>query len=189
VKRLLATTALAASVFAALPAPAQDAPPAGEPREGAPAATAPAAAPEQDIVLRYPPSSSRWKIIVAGIATFAVGYGGSAAMGGAFSDVPGRDWLFVPVIGPWAALGTGGCAADEETRPGEGDCEGWLALRGILYVVDGLVQLGGLGITAEGIFMTTEADAPAAKAPAKATVMPAPIVTDNALGLGVVGTF
>lgn len=155
----------------------------------APASAAPAAPPaEEEIVLRYPPSSSRWKIIVAGAATFAVGYGASAAFGGLWSDIPGKDWLFVPVIGPWAALGQSGCAADEESSPGEGDCEPIMALRGILFVIDGLVQLGGLGVVGEGIFMTTEADAPAA-APPKAAIIPAPIVTEHTLGLGVSGTF
>jgi hypothetical protein len=151
----------------------------------APAPAAPAA--EEEIVLRYPPSSSRWKIIVAGAGTFAVGYGASAAMGGRWSDIPGKDWLFVPVIGPWAALGQSGCAADEETSPGQGDCEAIMAVRGVLFVIDGLVQLGGLGILGEGIFMTTEADAPAA--PPKAVIVPAPIVTQHAFGLGVSGTF
>ncbi len=140
-----------------------------------------------ELELRHPPSSSRWKIIVAGVATTLVAYGGAAAMGGAFSDVPGRDMLFIPVAGPWIALGEGGCAPDEETTKGQGDCEGWLAVRGILYVIDGLVQLGGLGITAEGIFMTTEADGPAE--PKKALVMPAPIVSERSIGFGLVGAF
>ncbi|NUO52986.1 MAG: hypothetical protein HOV80_29420 [Polyangiaceae bacterium] len=184
---LAGALALGAAGLFTSPAAAQDAAaPAGAAGE-TPAATAAAAPPaEKEVVLRYPPSSARWKILIAGLATFAVGYGASAGMGGAWNDVPGHDWLFVPVIGPWAALGTGGCAADEESRPGEGDCEGWLALRGILFVIDGLVQIGGLGITAESIFMTTEADSPA---PAKATVMPAPIVTEHGAGFGIRGTF
>lgn len=179
--------ALGGAVFVARPAAAQA--PAAEPTASAAAAPGAAApgATEKELVLRYPPSSARWKILIAGIATFAVGYGVSAGMGGAWSDVPGRDWLFVPVIGPWAALGTGGCAPDEESSPGEGDCEGWLALRGVVFVLDGLVQLGGLGITAESIFMTTEADA--AAPPAKATILPAPIVTEHGAGFGIVGTF
>ena len=175
----------AAGLFTS-PAAAQDpaAPAAGETT----ATAAPAAPPkENEVMMRYPPSSARWKILIAGLATFAVGYGASAGMGAAWADVPGRDWLFVPVIGPWAALGTGGCAPDEESRPGEGDCEGWLALRGVLFVIDGLVQIGGLGITAESIFMTTEADSP--EAPKKATIMPAPIVTEHGAGFGIRGTF
>jgi hypothetical protein len=140
--------------------------------------------------IRYPPSSARWKIIVAGAGVTAVSYGGAAAMGGVWSDVPGHDMLFVPVVGPWIALGQGGCAEDEESSPGEGDCVPLLALRGILYSVDALLQLGGLGILGEGIFMTTEAEAPAEPEPKKkAFAMPAPIVTERSVGLGIVGAF
>ncbi len=121
----------------------------------------------------------------------AVSYGGAAAMAGAWSDAPGTDMLFVPVAGPWIGLGKLGCAPDEETTVGQGDCDGMLALRGILYVLDGLVQLGGLGVVAEGIFMTTEATPDAA--PAKAALAPrfmvTPIVSGGTAGLGVVGTF
>ncbi|MBL9028480.1 MAG: hypothetical protein JNL21_40185 [Myxococcales bacterium] len=165
---------------------AMGAPAVAHAQQEAPAPAAPPVA-EEELVLRYPPSSSRWKIIVAGAATFAFGYGASAAFGGIWSDVPGKDWLFVPVAGPWAAVAQSGCAADEETSPGQGDCEGIMAVRGILFVVDGLVQLGGLGILGEGIFMTTESEAPAA--PKKAFIVPTPIVTEHAFGVGVSGTF
>jgi hypothetical protein len=102
---------------------------------------------------------------------------------------------FIPLAGPWIALGQSGCAADEESTLGQGDCEGIMALRGVLYVVDALVQLGGVGILAEGIFMTTQEPAPAAgprTEPAKETsfrIMPLPIVTHEMTGLGVVGQF
>ena len=177
-KRSFSVTAAALVVAMSVPASAQD---QGE------AAPAPPP-PEDQIVLRYPPSSSRWKIIVAGAGAWAFGYGASAAMGGIWSDIPGRDWLFVPVIGPWAALGNSGCAPDEESTPGQGDCEPIMALRGVLWVVDGLLQAGGLGIVAEGIFMTTESEE-AAPAPKKATIMPTPIAVDRGVGFGVRGTF
>ena len=52
-----------------------------------------------------------------------------------------------------------------------------LYFRGILTVLDGLVQLGGLGIVGEGIFMTTESSAappgyPSPRSRASPTLLP-----------------
>jgi hypothetical protein len=136
---------------------------------------------------RYPPSSARVGVLLSGGFMLGASYGGAAAMGAAWSDAPGADMLYIPVAGPWIGLGKLGCAPDEADS--DGNCTGMLALRGILYVVDGLVQLGGLGVLAEGIFMTTEADGPAPAPKSAFTILPAPIVTDRSVGLGVVGAF
>lgn len=135
---------------------------------------------------RYPPSSARVGVLLSGGFMLGASYGGAAAMGAGWSDAPGTDSLYIPVAGPWIALGRLGCGPDEADT--DGSCTGILALRGILYVVDGLIQLGSVGVLAEGIFMTTEADAPA---PQKAglTILPAPIVTDRSVGFGVFGSF
>jgi hypothetical protein len=149
-----------------------------------------ARAEDTEVEKRYPPSSARVGVIVTGAGMTAAAYGGAAGMAGAWSDAPGTDMLFIPVAGPWIGLGKLGCGPDEESSPGQGDCTGMLALRGILYVLDGLVQLGGLGVVAEGMFMTTEAagDAPA-KAALAPTFMLAPIVSEHQVGLGIGGTF
>ncbi len=143
------------------------------------------AAPDDEVIVRYPPPSARWKVILTGSAMTALSYGGMAIMGAVWDTVPGADMLFIPVAGPWIALGQSGCAPEEETSPGEGDCEAMIGVRAAIFIVDALVQAGGLAVIGEGIFMTTaEPDAPA-----KATVLPMPIVTEHAIGLGVVGTF
>ena len=150
-------------------------------------AATPAAPPgeEDALIVRYPPTSARWRILVAGLGITAVGYGASALMGGLWEGIPGGDMLYIPVAGPWIALGQSGCAPTEESTPGEGDCEAMIGLRAAVFVVDGLLQLGGLALVAESIFMTTESDGPAP--PAKAAVVP--IVTPTMVGLGVGGTF
>ena len=151
-------------------------------------ATAPAQA-EEPVTLRYPPSDASWKVIVAGSGMFLGGYGLAAAMAGGFSDVPGADMAFIPVAGPFIALGQSGCAPTEESSPGQGDCGGMMALRGILFVLDGLLQVGSLGVVGEGIFMTTEAAAPEAP---KAAVVPFVVGADSRgapVGLSVVGSF
>lgn len=181
----------AAAALAAGEAQAQPAAPAAP---AAPSAGAPVTPvgptvdkPAPDLVERFPPSAARWRIFAAGLSVTIVAYGGAALMGGLWKDIPGGDFLFAPVAGPWIALGKSGCAPDEETTEGQGDCEPLIGLRAAIYIVDGLLQLGGLGIIAESIFMTTESED--AKAPAKATILPAPIVTPTMVGVGVVGSF
>jgi len=131
-------------------------------------------------VRRYPPSSVRTGLIGGGLGLWGLAYGIGLGCGLGWNDVPGADELAIPVAGPWIALGMTGCAPDDP------DCEAILVMRGVLYALDGLVQLGGLGLAAEGVFMTTEAEAPA---DASATVTVAPWVTERATGLGLVGAF
>lgn len=134
--------------------------------------------------LRYPPSTVRLPLIVGGLAFTAASYGGAAAMGAAFGDaeVPGADSLYIPLVGPFVALGRIGCSPNEPDSCGELN-----ALRGFLYILDGLAQIGGLGIAAEGIFATTEA-APRAGS-AGLELRPVPIVTGDVRGVGLVGRF
>ena len=136
-------------------------------------------------VLRYPPSSVRPKLIAGGLALTAAAYGGAYLCAANWPEVPGSDALKIPVVGPWIALVQNDCAADDP------DCGFTLYFRGILTVIDGLIQAGGLGIVGEGIFMTTEANAPPKKKTDAAglTVRPAPILTAHTTGVGFVGTF
>ena len=105
-------------------------------------------------VMRYPPSKVRPGLIAGGLGLTATAYGISAAVAATAGEFPGQESLYIPVAGPWIALGQSGCS------DGETDCTSDLVLRSVLLVLSGLGQLGGLGIAAEGIFMTTEADAP-----------------------------
>ncbi len=130
-----------------------------------------------------PPPDVRWRVLLGGLGVFGVSYGGMALMGGLWDGLPGADYLFIPVAGPWIALGESGCAPGEETVEGDGDCDAMMGLRGVIYVVDGLLQLGGLGLIGQSIFMDTADPANTA------TVMPVPFMERDALGLGVVGTF
>lgn len=138
-------------------------------------------------VVRHPPSSARWKVLLLGLGVTGVAYGGAALMGGLWEDIPSGEMLYIPVAGPWIAIADSGCAPDEETNPGDGDCEALIGVRAAIYVVGGLLQLGGLGIVATSIAMTTESsETPQVK---KATVLPIPMVTPTSVGFGVIGTF
>jgi hypothetical protein len=152
----------------------------------APGGAETAEAPE---MLRYPPSSVRAALLGVGFGLTAASYGAGMACGFGWDDVPGADALKVPVVGPWIALGQSGCAPDQD------ECDAMLVLRTILTVLDGLGQIGGLGLAAEGLFMTTEAEAtvPASKAASEAALaprlLPAPFVTGDALGASLLGRF
>jgi hypothetical protein len=153
---------------------AESDPPDGD---GAPALVT-AADPDED-VLRYPPSSARVGLIVGGLSLTAVAYGLTALVATTWDDVPGADAMLVPVAGPWIALAQLGCSADDP------DCGAILVLRAILLVIDGFAQAGGLGVAGEGLFMTTEADAP----PPAASWHLTPNVGPHHAGVGVIGTF
>lgn len=136
---------------------------------------------EAQPALRYPPSSIRWKLILGGVFITGAAWGAGFAIASQWPDAPGSDGLKIPVAGPWIALGQNGC---------NGDCGPEVYLRGVGYVVSGIVQLGGLGLIGEGIFMTTESVRSKPRAPRSAfTVRPTPLVTGRTTGLGIVGTF
>lgn len=180
---LLAIPGGAIAQTAAQPAPAASGP--------APVARAEVAAREEDASredpARYPPSSVRWKLIAGGLGLTAGAYGIGAACAAAWPEVPGAEALYVPVAGPWITLGQTGCAPDDE------GCGAILVVRGILLVLDGLIQAGGVAVAGEGLFMTTESETANARvAPRResaVTVTPVPLVTETQTGLGVIGSF
>ena len=140
--------------------------------------------PESD-VMRYPPSSVRVPLIIGGAFVTLASYGITVASALTWDDVPGADSLLIPVVGPWVALAQNDCAPEDN-----GDCTAIKVVRYILYIVDGIAQAGGLGLIGEGIFMTTEADAPPGeKKKAGWSIAPTPIITPRQTGVGFVGTF
>ena len=129
----------------------------------------------------HPPSSVRLKLALGGVAVAGGAYAMSYAMASNFPEVPGTTELKIPIVGPWLALGKSGCATDDP------DCGAKVFFRGVLLVIDGLAQLGGLGLIAEGVFMKTDPSAP--KKAAAFTWRPTPLVTGNVTGVGIVGSF
>ena len=163
---------------------------AEEPATPTQAPTTPAPAPP---AADLPPPGARVTHIVAGAATTAVAYG--LAVGASYlfdeSDLRGSKDLRIPIAGPWMALSKTGCptsSPDCSTIP--------LVIGAILNVFDGVVQAGGLGIIAEGLFLNTSSGRPA---PRKAqlrrdatgpTLRAVPLNFEKGgVGLGVVGTF
>jgi hypothetical protein len=146
---------------------------------------APALARAEDPVrpMRYPPTSVRWKLITGGILITGVAYGIGFLAATQWSDAPGAKDLKIPVAGPWIAFANNGCPS--------GDCGAMPYVRGVLEVLSGIAQAGGMGLVGEGIFMTTESNrAPGSRADsARVTLRPVPVVGAEHAGIGLVASF
>lgn len=163
--RLRVAALACAGVLSVSNAWAEEATPVGEPEEQ---------------MMRYPPSSVRFPLIAGGVGVLGLAYGLGAMCAGLWPEVPGAEpWLYIPIIGPWAALAKSGCAEDDP------DCSAIIYIRGVLYVLSGIAQIGGAGLIGEGIFMTTEAEGAAPKA--SWTIVPTG--GPNQAGIAAVGTF
>jgi hypothetical protein len=130
--------------------------------------------------MRYPPTRVRLPLVLGGIGFTLAAYGIGAAAAAGWPETPGLDSLYLPIAGPWLALGQTRCP-DEDP-----DCGAILYLRGALYILSGLSQLGGLGIAAEGLFATTEADSAPVN---KASLALVPLVSPKLWGVGLVSAF
>ena len=132
-------------------------------------------------VLRYPPSSVRLPLIMGGVGLFGVAYGLTALSSRVWDTVPGADHMLIPVVGPWVALAQSGCAPEDTDG-----CTVALVFRSVLLVLDGIAQGAALGLVGEGLFMTTEANAPE---PDATSLMVTPNVGPHHTGLSLTGTF
>jgi hypothetical protein len=159
---------------------------------------------------QYPPFSSRFKVLTAGLLVTGMAWGVSFAaargwpentchitVAGAFdahnqpcqSGPPGTAYLQIPVVGPWITLGKSGCPTDNPTCGPAA-----IGVRAAAFILDGIVQAAGFGLMLQAIFMKTEPPG-GNKASAFALhyrgleLKPMPVVTPGMSGLGVVGTF
>jgi hypothetical protein len=193
--RVAPLAALAALVLLTPAAHAEDSIPAKRPADTSapPSAAASLDGPAPEI--RYPPSSTRYKLLATAIVVAGGAYGVAVGAGQGWQTVPGAAQLKIPVVGPWMALSKSGCSSDNPF------CQtGTIVFRDILFVIDAMVQVGGLALLVEAIAMKTEA--PSAEKPAaekKASflelryhdleVRPAPVATPGGAGFGIIGTF
>lgn len=166
------------------------------------------------VELHYPPPSVRFKVLATGVFVTGAAWGGAFAASRIWPENPcvitvagpvyqttgtpctsgpiGSHYLNIPIAGPWLALGKiAYCAPDEY------NCTAALTgFRGIAYVVDGVVQVAGLGLILEALIMKTESAADPDKKTSAFTLrygslemMPVPIATQRMTGLGLTGTF
>lgn len=171
--RALAVTLLLVSTSGASAATAADS-------AATPESPAAVASPTAVTLERHPPSTVRTSILFAGLGFTAAAYGITALTSYGFPSAPNAQELRLPVIGPWLALATNRCPAEEP------DCGAIVYGRGILEVLSGLAQLGGLAIATESLFLTTETPS---TQPAAVSFSVRPSVTPSLAGFSVVGTF
>src|SRR5262249_41125412 len=155
--RFAAPPGTMATTFAAILTAFTIAPSALADDTAAPAHAPPAASSSSAPEVRYPPSSVRFKLVLGGLAVSGLAYAAALGAASMWPEAPGSVGLKIPFAGPWIALGQSGCAADDM------DCGAKVYVRAVAYVLDGIVQLAGLGLIAEAIAMKTESSTPPKK--------------------------
>jgi len=97
--------------------------------------------------------------LLLGTAVFGGFYGGAVAASYGWSQDPGAADLRIPLVGPWLKLGqTELCSGLPEPGEDERPCSDPLQVAGgVLAVISGIGQIGGLALLLEGTFMRTRA--------------------------------
>ncbi len=149
-----------------------------------------------------PPESTRTKVLLLGGAMTALSYGGALGASYLWSEDAGAADLRIPVIGPWIKLGHTTLCPSEESG-----CNNVMQVLGAVLVgFDGLGQIGGLALLAEGIFGPAGKKQAAFRSASTSSggafssyfagqvgdvvFVPVPFVQAGSdVGLGVVGTF
>jgi hypothetical protein len=112
------------------------------------------------------------------VGWYGIGLGASYG----FKDEPWSKALRIPVAGPFMALKDMGCQKDDP------DCTTPLVVvRSVLAVIDGVGQVGGLGVLFESLLVGTSSAPP--PPPKRASVRAAPMVAGGTLGVAVAGEF
>jgi hypothetical protein len=183
---LLGSMLVGATALWAMPALAEDAPTqvVVQPTQPAPA---PAPAPTTVVVAKSDTADTRPRaypgLIWGGVAVWGVSYGIAATSAAVASDVcsasdglcvKGREVLYIPVVGPFAAM------AGVEGR-------GTATLRAML-AINGAFQLGGVAMAVSGIVLSAS-NRPAPRTVVARKVAIAPFATPTSAGIGTVGRF
>jgi hypothetical protein len=101
------------------------------------------------------------------------------------ADHRGIKDLRIPIAGPWIALGKTGCPTSDP------DCSVFpLVFGALVTILDGVVQVGGLAVVGEGLFLKTSTRRAAPQKAAGPTLRAVPLdFGRNGVGLGLVGSF
>jgi len=101
-------------------------------------------------VEELPPPAARRNLLLVGLASTAVWYGGALGASYAVDDPAMAKDLRIPFAGPWMALTRTGCG-------GGPDCNTFLVVLGAIATsLDGIGQAAGLALAGEGLFMPTQ---------------------------------
>jgi hypothetical protein len=129
-----------------------------------------------------PEPGTSGRLALTGGALLVGWYGLGVGASFAFKDEPWAKSMRIPVAGPFIALKDMGCQKDDP------DCTTPIVVvRSVLAVIDGVGQVGGLGVLLESLLVPSGSPPP--PPPKRASVRAAPIVSGSTLGLAVSGEF
>lgn len=122
------------------------------------------------------------RLAITGGALLVGWYGIGLGASFAFEDEPWAKSMRIPVAGPFMALKDMGCQKDDP------ECSTPIVVvRSVLAVIDGVGQVGGLGVLLESLLVPSGSAPP--PPPKRASVRAAPIVASGTLGVAVSGEF
>jgi hypothetical protein len=122
------------------------------------------------------------RLAIAGGALLVGWYGIGLGASFAYKDEPWAKPVRIPVAGPFLAL------KDLRCQKGEADCTTPIVVvRSVLAVIDGVGQVGGLGVLLESLLVGSSAPPP--PPPKRASVRAAPMLAGGTLGVAVAGEF
>jgi len=136
----------------------------------------------------YPPPAARRNLIIVGVTSTALWYGGALGASYLVDNQSMAKDLRIPFAGPWMSLAHTGC-------DGGPNCNTFLVVLGaILTSLDGVGQIAGLGLAGEGLFMPTQEPKRARAAALRARHKdfdwrPTFDAGKNTVGVGLVGVF
>jgi hypothetical protein len=129
-----------------------------------------------------PEPGTSGRLALTGGALLVGWYGLGVGASFAFKDEPWAKSMRIPVAGPFMALTDVRCQKDDP------DCTTPLVVvRSVLAVIDGVGQVGGLGVLLESLLVQSESPPP--PPPKRASVRAAPLVSGSTLGFSVSGEF
>jgi hypothetical protein len=132
--------------------------------------------PERHDPAALPPDGTGTKLVLVGAATTTAWYGASVGLSYLWPEQRGAADLRIPVAGPWMALAQTGCPEEDPNCSTFG-----LVLSGMLNVISGVCQAGGVLVMAEGLFLP-EASAETDTKPRQATSVSAVSVAAGPMG-------
>jgi hypothetical protein len=130
-----------------------------------------------------PPPSVRGYTVLGGLATTAGWYGLALGASYLWPNTVGAKDLRIPVAGPWIAFAHSGCGP-------VADCHEVVVVgRALATLLDGVGQLSGLAIVAQGLFLSTRERVQAPKPARTLSLHPLFDAGKNSVSLGVFGVF
>lgn len=141
-----------------------------------------AAPPPAEEPMKAPESGTSGRLALTGGALLVGWYGLGLGSSFVWKDEPWAKSMQIPVAGPFLALRDVGCQKNDP------DCSTpFVVVRSVLAVIDGVGQVGGLGVLLESLLVPSGSAPP--PPPKRSSVRAAPLLAGGTLGVAVSGEF